>query len=570
MAKALMIQGTGSGVGKSVLVAGLCRVVRDIGIKVAPFKAQNMALNSFITKEGGEIGRAQAFQAEAAGIEPCNDINPILLKATSESGCQVIVNGRVHANMNAVDYYAFKDEAWQAVTSAYDRLSEKYDVIVIEGAGSPAEINLRNEEIVNMKVARYTNAPVILVGDIDKGGVFASFHGTIGLLDGDAEYIKAFIVNKFRGDIDILRPGLRMIEEKTGRPVIGVINYFGDLGLHEEDAIPVERLKPEHADDNGQLKIVVLGLRYISNFTDFDPFMYEPGIELKYSLRKEDISSADLIIVPGSKNTVDDLLFLRKHGIDKYVIEAVKKGVSLIGICGGYQMLGQRIFDPHNVESSLKEVDGMGFLDISTTLDRTKTTCQVEAQIADSSWLMANSKKKRSSNYELSTMSQQLLKGYEIHMGSTTGDVGLFKLRRLQSTLHHAKQTGRQEQTGGQAEHPPNNRRAGRAQTTDKNNLGSEFWALSSEVPDGSLKGTVWGTYIHGLFDNDGFRKELLDSLRQKKGMPSAGETVNYSERRNSAIDRWADILRNSTDICFILKQLGMEYCKEDLMNNRD
>jgi len=255
MAKAIMIQGTGSGAGKSVIVAGLCRIFRDMGIKVAPFKAQNMALNSFITREGGEIGRAQAFQAEAAGIEPCNDINPVLLKATSESGCQVILDGKVHANMKADEYYAIKEKAWNVVTDAYNRLSAEYELIVIEGAGSPAEINLREEEIVNMKMARFADAPVILVGDIDKGGVFASFYGTVELLKdsingsretgkSDADFIKAFIVNKFRGDREILRPGLRMIERKTGRLVIGTINYMGDLGLHEEDAIPIERLEP--------------------------------------------------------------------------------------------------------------------------------------------------------------------------------------------------------------------------------------------------------------------------------------------------------------------------------------
>ncbi len=576
MAKALMIQGTGSGVGKSVLVAGLCRVLRDLGIKVAPFKAQNMALNSFITKEGGEIGRAQAFQAEAAGIEPCNEINPILLKATSESGCQVILNGKVYGNMNATDYYAFKDEAWRTVTAAYERLSQKYDVIVIEGAGSPAEINLRNEEIVNMRVARYTNAPVILVGDIDKGGVFASFYGTVELLRNnlnslsktekcDADYIEAFIVNKFRGDINILRPGLRAIEDKTGRPVIGVINYFGDLGLHEEDAIPVERFMrfmPEHPDDVRPLKIVVPGLRYISNFTDFDPFMYERGVELKYSLREEDINSADLIIIPGSKNTVDDLLFLRQSGIENCVKKAVKKGTPLIGICGGYQMLGHKILDPDSVENTLKEVDGMGFLNTVTTLDRTKTTCQVEAELADSSWLMAYSNKNNSFNYELSTMSQQPLKGYEIHMGFTTGDVGLFKIRRLQRTEHPEKL----------------HNGAGRAQTEtssvestkNKNNLSSGFRAclsgrqvLGSEVLDGSLKDSVWGTYIHGLFDNDGFRGKLLNSLRQEKGLPAVKETFNYLRLREDAIDRWADILRNNVDICFILSLLGMESYKE-------
>ena len=539
-----MIQGTGSGVGKSMIVAGLCRIFRDMGIRVAPFKAQNMALNSFITKEGGEIGRAQAFQAEAAGIEPFNDINPILLKATGESGCQVILNGKVYGNMTAIDYYAFKDTAWKTVTSAYGRLSENYDVIVIEGAGSPAEINLQKEEIVNMSVARYTNAPVILVGDIDKGGVFASFYGTVELLkdtplnpsltppiipldkgrskDGlfcDADYIKAFIVNKFRGDIGILRPGLRMIENKTGRPVIGVINYFGDLGLHEEDAIPIERLIPKRRDEPFKaIKIVVLRLRYIANFTDFDPFMYEPDVELKYSLLEEDINNADLIIIPGSKNTVSDLLFLRQNGIEECVKSAVNKGVSLIGICGGYQMLGKKIFDPYNVENSEKEVEGMGFLNIITTIDKVKTTGQVSAELINGSKLF--NVVQHSSNDGFKN-----LKGYEIHMGVTTGDIGLFRLSRI---THHASPV--------------------------------------TVVIDGSLKGNVWGTYIHGLFDNDSFRTALLNSLRCRKGLLTVKETINYPALRETAINKWADILRNSVDICFILRLLDMEYCKEHLI----
>ncbi|MEW6674952.1 MAG: cobyric acid synthase [Nitrospirota bacterium] len=249
MPRTLMIQGTGSGVSKSFIVAGLCRILRDMGINVAPFKAQNMALNSFITREGGEIGRAQALQAEAARIEPSVDMNPILLKASGETGCQVIINGKVHSNMKATEYYLFKKEAWIAVTQAYERLSKRHDLIVIEGTGGPAEINLMDDEIVNMRVARYADAPIILAGDIDKGGVFASLYGTIELLKDssnslcDADYIKAFIINKFRGDISILNPGLTMIHEKTGRPVIGVIPYLGDLGLHEEDGIPLERLK---------------------------------------------------------------------------------------------------------------------------------------------------------------------------------------------------------------------------------------------------------------------------------------------------------------------------------------
>jgi adenosylcobyric acid synthase len=531
MAKAIMIQGTGSGAGKSVIVAGLCRIFRDMGIKVAPFKAQNMALNSFITKEGGEIGRAQAFQAEAAGIEPHNDINPVLLKARSEAGCQVILDGKVYANMKADEYYDIKEKAWKHVTDAYDRLAKEYDLIVIEGAGSPAEINLREEEIVNMKVARYTDAPVMLVGDIDKGGVFASFYGTVGLLKDhagenghspspetdektDADYIKAFIVNKFRGDINILRPGLRQIEDKTGKPVIGVLNYQGDLGLHEEDAIPVERLIPRHRGDyHKPVKIVVLGLRYISNFTDFDPFMYEPDVELKYSLDEMDIKSADLIIVPGSKNTVTDLLFLRENGIDDLVRAAAESGTTVAGICGGYQMLGSSILDPHGVESSHRKVEGIGLLDVETTLDRTKTTCQISANLISNKWFDAVK--------STSACKWNQLKGYEIHMGHTTGDVGLFKIKRLDG---------------------PN-----------------EY------VPDGSARGNVWGTYIHGIFDNDGLRTSVINSLRMKKGLSPREGTVNYHAKREEAINRWADILGRSVDICFILREVGMEQCMNKL-----
>ncbi|MBI5198485.1 MAG: cobyric acid synthase, partial [Nitrospirae bacterium] len=461
MSKALMIQGTGSGVGKSLIVAGLCRIFRDMGINVAPFKAQNMALNSFITKEGGEIGRAQALQAEAAGIEPSVDMNPILLKASSDSECQVIVNGKVHSNMKAGEYYSFKEEAWEAVKNAYKRLSTRYDLIMIEGAGSPAEINLMDDEIVNMSVARYTDAPVILVGDIDRGGVFASFYGTVGLLDGDADYIKAYIINKFRGDIEILKPGIRMIYEKTSRPVIGVIPYLGDLRLHEEDGIPLERLKNSRVQElkGSKIKIVVVRLRYISNFTDFDPFMYEPDVEFVYSLWRGDIENADLLIIPGSKNTVEDLLFLRNNGIEKSIKLAVEKGIPLIGLCGGYQMLGKKIFDPFGVESRNKEVKGIGLLDIETTFEKMKITSQVEATLVKS--------------LELGVQSKNTLKGYEIHMGVSKGDVGLFNLSRLWTNEYRL-----------------------------------------STVKEGSVKGNVWGTYIHGIFDNDRFRHNIINSLR--------------------------------------------------------
>jgi adenosylcobyric acid synthase len=534
MAKALMIQGTGSGAGKSAIVAGLCRIFRDMGIRVAPFKAQNMALNSFITKEGGEIGRAQAFQAEAAGIEPCNDMNPVLLKATGEAVSQVIFNGKVYKTMKAEEYYAIKDRAWDVVTAAYDRLSEMYDLILIEGAGSPAEIKLQKEEIVNMRVARYTNAPVILVGDIDKGGVFASLYGTVELLrdsiipphiyEGnsntprqcvtDADYIKGFIINKFRGNIDILRPGLRMIERKTDKLVIGVIPHNGNLGLDEEDGLSIEQLaRFKYSEPNHQIKIVVPRLKYISNFTDFAPFVYEPDIEFKYSLWHEDINNADLIIIPGSKNTVSDLLFLRENGLENALKSAVKKGTPMVGICGGYQMLGSKIIDPHSVESNLREVDGIGLLDTVTTLDSTKTTCQVSAELIHSSKLF---------NMDQSGSSAEMknLKGYEIHMGNTTGDVGLFKINRF----------NRVNPSGG-----------------------------ANDIPDGSAKGNVWGTYIHGIFDNDEFRRMFLNTLREKKGLPLQKNMINYQTKKQEAIDAWADTLKSKVDICFILRQLGME-----------
>ncbi len=498
--------------------------IQEHGHKGRALQGAEYGAHSFITKEGGEIGRAQAFQAEAAGIDPCNDINPVLLKAKSESGCQVILDGKVYANMRADEYYEIKEKAWKYVTDAYDRLAEEYDLIIIEGAGSPAEINLREEEIVNMKVARYADAPVILVGDIDKGGVFAAFYGTVGLLQdsvngseeekSDADYIKAFVVNKFRGDVNILRPGLRQIEDKTGKPVIGVLHYQGDLGLDEEDAIPVERWKSRHKGDyHKPVKIVVLGLRYISNFTDFDPFMYEPDVELKYSLDEMDIKSADLIIVPGSKNTVTDLLFLRENGIDKIVRAAAENGTAVAGICGGYQMLGQKILDPHSVESSHAEVEGMGLLDIETTLDKTKTTCQITANLVSQKWFGAVQ--------STSTCRWNQLKGYEIHMGHTTGDVGLFNIKRLNGSNDY--------------------------------------------VPDGSVKGNVWGTYIHGIFDNDGLRTSVINSLRMKKGLAPREETTSYHSKKEEAIERWADILGKSVDICFILREVGMEYCMANL-----
>ncbi len=497
MSRSLMIQGTGSGVGKSLLVTGLCRIFSEMGINVAPFKSQNMALNSYVTKEGGEIGRAQALQAEAAGIEPSVHMNPILLKSADEIGSQVILLGKVHSNMEARAYYEFKDKALQIVMDAWQWLSSRYELIIIEGAGSPAEINLMDKEIVNMTIAKHTGSPVILIGDIDRGGVFASLYGTVALLNADANLIRGFIINKFRGDREILEPGNRMIEKKTGIPVIGVLPYLGDIGLHEEDGTPIEGFRSFNSNVARQsVKVVVIRLKYISNFTDFDPFIYEPDVELFYSIRREDILNADLIIIPGSKNTLKDLLFLRQSGIEQTIKTAVNRGIPLIGICGGYQMLGEKIEDPHKVESKNAEIDGLGFLDINTVFDRTKTTCQVKADM------------KGSIPYLDGEFNG--LKGYEIHMGRTEGTNKIFKVCRLDD------------------------------------NKGLEVYS------DGSSKGIVWGTYMHGIFDNDVFRRGLIDGIRTKKGLAPLSNVINYSGLRDEAIDRWADMLRENIDMNYI------------------
>jgi adenosylcobyric acid synthase len=492
MASPLMIQGTCSGAGKSLLVAGLCRVFADRGMKVAPFKAQNMALNSFITREGAEIGRAQALQAEAARVEPTADMNPVLLKATGEMGCQVILNGSVHANMTAREYYAFKDQAWPYVTEAYDRLSSEYDLVIIEGAGSPAEINLMKEEIVNMRVARHLQSPVLLIGDIERGGVFASFEGTVSLVGDDAKLIKGFVINKFRGDKDILDPGLDMMFERTGIPTLGVLPYYRDHGLDEEDGLVLDGLVSSLGSGgnlSGRLKVVVVRLGYISNFTDFDPLRHDPSVELTFSQSADEIANADLVIVPGTKNTVHDLLALREAGLDKAILRAAEKGVNVIGVCGGFQMLGCKIFDPDGVESGSKVVKGLGLLDIETEFRGSKVTTQSEG---------------KTSLYGY----KGSVRGYEIHMGisraSGHGEAEAFDVTRL---------------------------------------------AGKEQVADGSIKEHVWGTYLHGVFDDDGFRNLMLKSVRKDAGVLEPARAFSYSHFRERSMDRWARFLEEHLDM---------------------
>lgn len=514
MAKALMIQGTGSGAGKSLIVTALCRIFRDIGINVTPFKAQNMALNSFITKDGGEIGRAQALQAEASRIEPTVDMNPVLLKASGEKGCQVIVHGKVFGNYEAKKYYSLKERLWPYVKESLDALMEQYELVLIEGAGSPAEINLMDSDIVNMRVAKYARAPVLLVGDIDRGGVFASLYGTLKLLGRDSRYIKAFVINKFRGDVEILKLGLSMIKERTGRSVIGVIPYI-KIGLPEEDSLNLRHQHPSATSLKPLIKIVVVRLQYISNFTDFDPFLYEPDVEVVYSRNPSDIENADIVIVPGTKNTVKDLLFLKEEGLEASIKKAYEKGIMIIGICGGYQMLGKRLCDPNCVESNYKEVEGIGLLNIETVFETTKITSQVEAV----------GEKNLSPLLSFAHSIDEPLRGYELHMGISKGEIGLFKIKRLSSAVSVANDQSR---------------------------------AISQTVFDGAINGNCWGTYLHGIFENDEFRRAVINVARKNKNLAPIAKRVRYAEIKDREINALADVIRKNIDMDFIKRVIGL------------
>lgn len=492
MSKAIMIQGTGSHVGKSIITAGLCRIFKNMGYRVAPFKAQNMALNSAVAKEGGEIGRAQAIQAEACGIEPSVHMNPVLLKPNSDMGSQVIIHGKVVGNMKAREYYAFKNNAWEAVCESYQRLSKEFDLIVIEGAGSPAEVNLKENDIVNMKMAEMAEAKVLLVSDIDRGGVFASLIGTMELLTpSERKMICGFIINKFRGDKTLLEPGLSFIEERTGVPVLGVVPYLRDVGIGEEDSVGLEcgmRNVECGGGENGgsPIRIGVVKLPHISNYTDFDPLQKEADVELAYINKQKEVAGLDLVIIPGSKNTIDDLKFLKNTGLADAIKRHKKNGGHVVGICGGYQILGLKVDDPHGVETDSGAEEGLGLLHVETILLKDKVTANVEAV-----------------NGRQSAVS---VKGYEIHMGESkiVGDVeSLFVIR----------------------------------------NRNGE----TVEIPDGAITkdGKCWGTYIHGIFDNDGFKRIFLNGMRRKKGLAP----IAASFKREDGYDRLAKVLMEHLDM---------------------
>ena len=477
--RAVMFCGTGSDVGKSVLTAGFCRILRNRGMRVAPFKSQNMALNSAVTPEGGEIGRAQAVQASACGIPPHTDMNPVLLKPNSDTGSQVIVQGRVVGTMQVAEYTAFKPQAFARVRESYERLAARSEFIVIEGAGSIAEINLKAHDIANLRVADMAGCPVILVADIDRGGVFAQIVGTLELLDRiERALIKGVIINKFRGDPSLLAPGIAFVEQRTGMPVLGVVPWFTEFRIPEEDSVALQRRgtrREARGAKERQLHIGVVKLPRISNYTDFDALENEPDVALHYVETAADLKGIDLLILPGSKSTMADLNFLMERGLFREIQEFPGE---IAGVCGGFQMLGNRVLDPHTIESSIREAVGLGLLDAETTMRPEKETHQAEAML-------------QAAGERLAPGCAVALEGYEIHMGETVVGPGSLPFAVIV-------------------------RRSGR----------------DLEVLDGAVSpdGRVFGTYLHGVFDNDTFRRAFLNRIRAGKGLEPILDRTPHEE----------------------------------------
>ncbi len=498
MANYIMMMGTSSHVGKSILTTALCRIFRQEGRRVVPFKAQNMALNSYVTKDGLEMGRAQVAQAEAAGLEPFVDMNPVLLKPTGNSCSQVIIMGKPVGNMTAKEYHqGYSLKAFTAVKEALAHLDAEYETIVIEGAGSPAEVNLKANDIVNMRVAKYLNAPVLLIADVDRGGALASLVGTLELLEDDERaLIKGLIVNKFRGDISLFTPAVEFLEKKTGKPVLGVIPHIENMGIDDEDSVSLED-KAETPLDR-ELHLAVIRTPKISNFTDFDSLESEPDVALCYVHDADALGIPDLILLPGSKNTSEDMRWLEKSGLAARIRMAHEKGAAVIGICGGYQMLGEMILDPKHTESTFDSTKGLGLLGIKTIFHEDKLTAQVTASVKDLPFLGK-------------MLSAEKINGYEIHMGTT-------KFLRDNET------------------HP----------FCIKKRRGKTCDAVDGTVNEA---GNVFGTYIHGIFDHDGFRRALLNALRERKGLLPLTVVRNRYREKEESYDHLASVVRTHLDL---------------------
>ncbi|MDQ0338384.1 adenosylcobyric acid synthase [Caldalkalibacillus uzonensis] len=508
MALPLMFQGTGSDVGKSVLVTAFCRLFARRGYRTAPFKSQNMALNSYITVDGKEIGRAQGVQAEAAGVTATTDMNPILIKPSREAEAQIVVHGRPLKNMKAGEYRtSFFGQGLAVIREAYTRLAQEYERIVIEGAGSPAEINLNDRELVNMRVARMADAPVILVADIERGGVFANLVGTLELLEPeDRERVIGVIINKFRGDLSLLEPGLDWFEKYTGKPVLGVLPYIHGLWIEAEDSVVLNHVKPDPEQEK-DLDIAVVKLPMISNFTDIDPLMAETDCKVRYVTAVHELGQPDLIILPGSKNTIEDLVFVKKTGLANKIRKLVWDKKSIVfGICGGYQMLGRAIADPDHMETPLGEAEGLGLLPLVTRMARTKTTVRSRGRLT----------------FDGQTFP---VAGYEIHMGQS---------QVLAQSHGRASPLIQVEDRSDSMEKDWEGENEASAQDAHHRN---EPWTDGLITEDGA----VMGTYFHGIFHNDAFRWTLLNHLRVKKGLTPLKERVSFAAIREQAFDYLAD-----------------------------
>ena len=494
-ARCIMVQGTMSGAGKSLLCAALCRIFAQDGYRTAPFKSQNMALNSFVTRDGLEMGRAQVVQAQAAGVEPDVRMNPILLKPSSDIGSQVIVNGEVRGDMPAKEYFRRKKALIPDILRAYDGLASEFDIIVIEGAGSPAEINLKADDIVNMGLARLVAAPVLLAGDIDRGGVFAQLYGTVELLEPDERArICGLIINKFRGDVEILRPGLAMLEEKTRLPVVGVVPYL-KVDIEDEDSLS-ERLQQKNAVK--PLDVAIVRLPHISNFTDFMPLEQHPLLGVRYVQAARELGMPDLIILPGTKNTVNDLLWLRQCGLETAVQKLARRGTPVLGVCGGYQMLGGMLDDSAGTESGRPQtLRGLELLPTRTVFALEKRRAQVTATAA-------------------APFAGAALTGYEIHTGRTTVE-------------------------------------------------GAPFCTLADGTPDGCVQGSVFGTYLHGLFDSGELTEKFAAMLCRRKGLaPETAAPLTMQAYREQQFDLLADGVRRALDMSAIYAAMGLAAPKEE------
>lgn len=486
-----MVVGTSSGAGKSITVTALCRVLTKDGHKVSPFKSQNMALNSFVTKSGLEMGRAQVVQAYACMIEPEAYMNPILLKPTTDRKIQIIVNGKSIGNMSGIEYGKFKTSLKPEIMKSYDYIRENYDISILEGAGSPVEINIKGEDIANMKMAEMADSPVILVADIDRGGVFASIYGTIMLMsEKERARVKGVIINKFRGDINILKSGLEEIEKLTGVPVIGVMPYT-NVDIEDEDSV-TERFK--RLQKKKGINISVIKLKHISNFTDIDALRMVEDINIKYINSVDEMGEEDIIIIPGTKNTIDDLKELKDNGIATEIIKASKNGKVIIGICGGFQMLGEKIKDPYGIESEIKEIPGLGLLELETVMEKEKNTTQYEGKLSNCTGLFEG-------------LEGEEIKGYEIHQGVTFGN---------------------------------------ESKVNDEDRI---VTVVKGE--------NIFATYLHGIFENEKITRNILNKVRAKKGIELQMKGITFDEYREQQLDKLEKIFRENVDIDKIYEILG-------------